>query len=43
MNPNALVFWAILAISGYLIWGTLTAALVGLLIGLILSSIAELL
>jgi hypothetical protein len=39
MNPTAIVFWMILASIGFLIGGTVSAAVVGLLIGLLFSFI----
>lgn len=42
MNPNAIVFWLITTIVGYLITSTVKGAVVGLLVGLSLSFLASL-
>lgn len=36
LNPKALIFWLILALIGWLAFGTVNAALAGLLIGLLI-------
>lgn len=42
LNPTALAFWAFLGLAGYLVSGTVHGALVGLVIGLGISVLIDL-
>lgn len=43
LNPTAILFWIILGILGYLFFGTFSAVLTGVVIGMIISIIADML
>lgn len=43
LNPVALIFWMILSLGSYVIWGSFRAAAIGLLIGLAFSLLGDIL